>query len=132
MKLNTSPENQSRLHRIQNEHRASPTPAEKHVMGLLTELSEPFIFEKGIFTSRTFFLVDFYLPKPRKLCLEIDGGYHKGQLYYDTMRDNFIRNERKMEVLRITNEVAQTLNAPDLLALINAVGRTKRKRSPNG
>lgn len=123
MKLNTSPENQSRMYRLQNEHRLEPTLSELHVMGLLKELGERYIFEKGVFTDRTFFLVDFYLPKPRKLCLEIDGGYHKAQLYYDTMRDNFLRKERKMKVLRITNEVAETLNAKELLALINAASR---------
>lgn len=89
-------------------------------MALLSELGERFVFEKGVFATHSFFLVDFYLPRPRKLCLEIDGGYHKGQLYYDTMRDNFLRNERKMKVLRITNEVAETMNAKELLALINA------------
>lgn len=120
MSLNTSPDNHSRMCRLQNEHRSEPTEAEKHVMGLLTELGERHVFEKGVFATRTFFLVDFYLPRPRKLCLEIDGGYHKQQLYYDTQRDNFLRNERKMKVLRITNEVAMTLNAQDLLKLIDA------------
>ncbi len=116
------------MRRLQNEHRSEPTPSELHIMGLLKELGERYVFEKGVFTNRTFFLVDFYLPKPRKLCLEIDGGYHKLQLHYDTVRDNFLRNERKMEVLRITNEVADTLSANELLALINAVSRRVRRK----
>jgi very-short-patch-repair endonuclease len=107
--------------RTQNENRHDITPSEQHVMDLLTELGERFIFEKAVFATHTFFLIDFYLPKPRKLCIEIDGPYHAKQVWYDRQRDEFLTKERKMKVLRITNERADRLNKNQLLELINAL-----------
>lgn len=123
MKLNTSAENHSRMLRTQNENRRDITPSEKHVMELLEELGERYIFEKAVFATHSFFLIDFYLPRPRKLCLEIDGLYHKDQVWYDNQRDKFLCEDRKMKVLRITNEVADKMTASELLNKIEAACR---------
>lgn len=98
-------------------------------MRLLDQLKERYIFEKAIFAERSFFLIDFYLPKPRKLCIEIDGSWHYGRESYDAARDEFITNKRKMKMLRITNAVANKLTAESLLRFIDrACGRTRQRR----
>lgn len=119
--LNYSRENQSLMVKRQKENRGEPTPAEAHIIALLDTMGEHYVFEKGIFTAHKFFLVDFYFPKPRKLCLEIDGAYHDSpaQMAKDKARDKFIRTKRKMRVSRITNEHALSLTAQQLLNIIS-------------
>lgn len=119
--LNYSRENQSLMVKRQKENRSEPTPAEAHVIGLLDTMGERYVFEKGLFTAHKFFLVDFYFPKPRKLCLEIDGAYHDSpaQKAKDKTRDKFIRTKRKMKVKRITNDHALSLTAQQLFNLIS-------------
>jgi very-short-patch-repair endonuclease len=96
-----------------------PTPQEQHVMALLTELGEHFIFEKGFMTDRTFYIADFYLPKPRKVIIEIDGNHHKAQRAYDQARDNFLKRERKIKrIIRISNEYAMGLDAKALYDIL--------------
>ena len=56
-------------------------------------------------TNRKFYIVDFYLPKPVKLVIEIDGEYHKNRQAYDTERDRYFREVRNINVLRIPNEL---------------------------
>lgn len=121
--LNTSRANQSLLARRRNKNRKSPTPAESHVKSLLDDLGEKYIFEKGLMTEKRFYLVDFYFPKPRKLCLELDGPCHELRKHYDAVRDNFICTKRKMRVLRISNEHALGLNKEKLLALLSLNSR---------
>lgn len=96
-----------------------PTEAELHVKSLLDKLGERYIFNKGFCTNTRFFIVDFYIKRRRKLCLEIDGKYHEDQRWYDESRDWFLRTYRKVRVLRITNEVAMNLDSKSLLKLIS-------------
>lgn len=117
--LNTSPENQSLLAKRRNELLARQTPAERHIEKLLCELGEKHIPQKGFFTHGSHFIVDFYLPKRRKLCLEIDGEYHAQQLAYDVARDRFLTDVRGFRVRRITNRHALRMDAADLKAFIN-------------
>lgn len=117
-KLNISPDNQSLLMRRRNELLGRPTEAEKHVQSLLETMGENFIPQKGFFTTYRFFFVDFYLPKRRKLCLEIDGAYHKRQPAYDKARDRFLKERRGFRFVRIANDTAMRLTPATLLALI--------------
>jgi very-short-patch-repair endonuclease len=107
--------------RRQNQNRRSKTPAEAYVCSLLDDMRARYQFEKGLLTKKRFYLVDFYFPSPVKLCLEIDGGYHNEpeQRRKDERRDNFIRNKRKMRVVRITNEHAMSLTREQLANLIS-------------
>lgn len=89
-------------------------------MRLLESLGEKYIFEKGFLTEIRFFLVDFYLPKPRKLCIEIDGGCHVGREKYDAERDEFLRTKRKLRIVHLSNQSAFSLNPDSLLRIITA------------
>jgi very-short-patch-repair endonuclease len=116
-KLNLSPENQALLARRRNGLIKRATAPECRIMALLDELGEHYLFQKGFFTDRRFFIVDFYLPKRHKLCLEIDGKSHRHSQEYDKARDAFLRRVRGFRTLRITNESALTIS-PSVLALL--------------
>lgn len=118
--LNFSPSNQQLLGKYKKTLNLSPTPAETHINKLLVEIGEKFIFNKGFYTEKRFFIVDFYIPKRRKLCLEIDGGYHKDQVDYDMWRDRFLETKRGFRVKRLTNEDALRMNSRSLLGFISA------------
>ncbi len=49
-------------------------------------------------------IADFYLPKPHKLIVEIDGKYHEGRVLKDIGRDKFFKEERSIDTIRFTNE----------------------------
>lgn len=131
VRLDLSPRTMGLLMRRQHENRREKTPAEAHVFELLESLGIKYVFEKGVLRKHSFYLVDFYFPKPRKLCLEIDGKYHDTpeQRIKDRNRDNFIRNKRNMRVLRITNEQAFALNAEQLMALIDGPAGKRATRA---
>ena len=92
------------------------TPAEKHVRSLLDEMGIRYTFQKVFCTEKRFFIVDFYLPKPHKLCLELDGSSHRNRWKYDAWRDEFLVRVRKLRVYRMPNENALELNAQGLKA----------------
>lgn len=118
--LNLTPDNRSLASKRQKENRANPTPAEAHVMKLLDELGEQYIFEKIFLTTRRFYLVDFYLPKPRRIALEIDGESHDRTKAYDLERDNYLTTQRYVRrMVRISNETALSLNAEELILVIS-------------
>lgn len=120
-KLNVSPQNMGRAMICQKQNRREMTGAERHVAGLLSSIGERFTFEKVVLTKVSFYLVDFYLPKPRKLCIEVDGEYHLKQIEKDARRDAFLRNVRRMRVLRITNAEAFSMTKDSLFEAINRV-----------
>lgn len=121
MVLNLSPENQSLLATRRNRLLTRQTPAEMHVGALLTQLGIRHMPQKGFFTATAHFIVDFYLPKPMRICLEIDGGYHLDaeQVAYDARRTAYLENERGFLVLRLTNEQALALDANSLFGFLN-------------
>ncbi len=116
--LNTSPANQSLLAKRRGVQLAKQTEAEKHIQGLLVSLGVQFHAQKGFFTPHSHFIVDFYLPKHRKLCLEIDGGYHAHQVAYDKARDLFLTKERGFRVKRVANSDALAMDKESLASLI--------------
>ena len=117
-KLNTSRENQSLSSRRRDRLVKHATLPELRIVRLLTELGERFIFQKSFFTNYRFFIVDFYIKRRHKLCLEIDGKLHEKTGAYDELRDSFLTEFRKVRVLRITNERAMKITKAQLLKLI--------------
>lgn len=87
---------------------------------MLVELGERFFPQKGFCSRKGHFIVDFYLPKRRKLCLEVDGGYHSNptQTEYDRRRTEFLVCVRGFRVVRISSVDAMKIDASGLLALI--------------
>jgi very-short-patch-repair endonuclease len=89
----------------------TPTKAEAAMETLLKEVGVRYIPQKGFFKDlNTFFIVDFYLPRPHKLVIEVDGKYHEDRRDYDTRRDEYLKS-RGFRVLRIKNE--EILNTID-------------------
>ncbi len=114
------PGHQALMYKFQRENRANPTPSELRIMNLLQEMGERFVFEKGFYTYNSFYLVDFYLPKPRKVCLEIDGPIHENRLSYDFQRDTWLMRVRRIRaIIRIKNEDAMKITKEELNELIN-------------
>lgn len=118
--LNLSPKNKSLMMRRSNQLKLSPTASELRVKSLLESSGVRFMFQKGFCNNCSHFIVDFYFPKPRRLCLEIDGPIHntKSQRDYDLVRDLFLRNERGLRVIRLLNREADCISTEQLLTLI--------------
>lgn len=77
------------------------------------------IFQKGFIAKDGFCIVDFYLPKPFKLCIEIDGDYHNEpvQQWKDLRRTKYLKS-RGFDVIRLTNEQAHNLSCAEIRTLI--------------
>lgn len=88
------------------------TPSEKLFMLMLDTSGIQYIFQKGFINGGGYYIVDFYIPKPYKLCIEIDGGYHQTskQILYDKRKDRYLKEERGFKVLRINNEDVGVFN----------------------
>jgi len=75
-----------------------------------------YIFQKGFFVGDFYCIVDFYIPKPYKICVEIDGGYHqtKEQIKRDYAKDKYLKS-RGFKIVRINNEDVESYNVKDLV-----------------
>jgi len=98
-----------------------PTKAELYIKQLLEQMGEEFCFQKGFFNQTTHYIVDFYLKRRKKLCLEVDGGYHntQSQICYDKRRDKFLTEVRGFRVKRISNEQALCMSHSDLARVLS-------------
>lgn len=78
-----------------------------------------FKFQRGFIKGGYFAIVDFYIPS-RKICIEIDGEYHREpeQQRKDRHRDNWLRTVRKLKVRRITNEQAIKMTIQEVRHLV--------------
>lgn len=119
-KLDATKANQRRMARYRRILIVRATPAELRIKKLFEGLREKAIFQKGFFAYRNFIIVDFYLPKRRKLCLEIDGPYHQKQeqVEADKLRDTYLRDKRGFRVKRMSNDIALTISPKELLEVI--------------
>ncbi len=117
MKLNFTAQKQSLMLRRRHDLLKRMTPAELHVKALLEALPVKFTPQKCFSTEKSFFIVDFYLPAPVRLCLEIDGGYHEAQEEFDAWRTRLL-TLRNVRVARLTNAQAIALNAESLAEFI--------------
>lgn len=86
------------------ELRVKATVSELKFKAKLEEAGYRFMFQKG-FVAGYHCIVDFYLPKPYKLCVEVDGGYHDNpeQIAKDQIKDRYLRS-RGLRIARIKNE----------------------------
>jgi very-short-patch-repair endonuclease len=118
--INKSPKNMSLMMSCAAGMRKRPTGSELRVKSLLESMGIRFMFQKGFCNHHTHFIVDFYFPRPRRLCLEIDGPIHdtKSQHDYDLVRDTFLRNERGVRVIRLLNCEADRITSKELETLI--------------
>lgn len=96
------------------------TLAELHVVKLLEENKLKFIFQKGFISGKNFCIVDFYLPKPYRICIEIDGSYHSlpKQQVRDKNKDFYLQKQRGFKVIHITNEAVLNMNSKQLMSKI--------------
>lgn len=99
--------------------RENPTASELSIKKLLESMGLNFIFQKGFIQGDYYCIVDFYLPKPYRLCIEVDGEYHltEEMIKKDAYRDSYLKS-RGFKVLRITNSRANSISKYDLLNLI--------------
>ena len=102
---------QQRNATYRNELLSKPTDAELVFKARLDKVGIKYMFQKGFIKGDYHCIVDFYLPKPYKLCIEIDGGYHdtEKQKKRDLEKDNYLRS-RGFKVLHIRNEDVETFN----------------------
>ena len=86
--------------------RGNATLAEKRMQGILDELDLRYMFQKGFFASGFHCIVDFYIPKPYKLCIEINGSAHddSSARYRDAAKERYLVNKRGFNFLSVTNE----------------------------
>lgn len=89
----------------------SKTKSEKQFGNILSSFGIKFSEQKGFIRGNGFYIVDFYLPKPFKICIEIDGKIHDlpHVKKRDILKDNYLRKERGFRVIRIKNEFIQSL-----------------------
>ena len=97
--------------------REHSTTAERMFKSLLDKLEIKYIFQKSFIKGNAYVIVDFYLPKPYKLCIEIDGGYHLTQKSKDNRKDEYLKS-RGFKILRFTND---EVNSLDSLRLNNTI-----------
>ena len=111
---------QALCEKFKKQLRKRPTEAELIFESKLKQLHICFMSQKGFIKDPGFYIVDFYLPRPRKLCIEIDGAYHKldEQLKRDKQKDDYLIKERNFKVLRLTNEEAIDISLSDLKQLL--------------
>ncbi len=99
--------------------RLNATPHELKVKSLLDRLGYRYRFQKGFLAGGVMFIADFFLPKPRRLVIEIDGTSHtvKKQAIKDALRDAYFV-ERGFRIVRITNTEVNALTQQELAQLI--------------
>lgn len=112
------------LFKYQKENLNKLTKYEKQFEILLNSINIKYIPQKGFFNNNSFYLIDFYIPKPYKICFEIDGEYHKNQIKYDKERDNFLINIRKFNVIHLPNHIIPSLTKKNIISILS---ETKNK-----
>ena len=101
-----SPPTSDALQRIAEERREHPTPAERALSAILSELDEGAL--DGRFRREWVcggrWIVDFYLPELR-LAIEVDGGYHRStfQQSWDLFKAAELESAG-VSLLRVTND----------------------------
>lgn len=67
------------------------------------------------------FIADFYLPKPYKTIIEIDGSYHDTRVYEDKSRDTFFLQQRGIRTIRFDNSFVLDNSVEYLSSLLNTL-----------
>lgn len=107
---------QSLNHKYSNKLKSNPTKSEVILMKKLDKLKINYMFQKGFVKGDFSTIVDFYLPKPNRLCIEVDGEYHLApkQKSRDYFKDKYLTEERGFKVLRLTNKEAEDITTEEL------------------
>jgi leucyl-tRNA synthetase len=84
---------------------ANKTPAEIKMAEILVSMKVRYKEQKGFIAGDYHCIVDFYLPRPYRLAIEIDGGYHntEDQRRRDDRKEMYLATQ-KVRVLRLTND----------------------------
>ena len=99
------------------------TPMERKAEGYLRQLGISHRSQVGISNGPSFYIMDFHLPKPYRINLEIDGGYHRRQVAYDRKRDHFMTMMRR-RVVRITNEEMEKMSLNEFNIVLEKARQT--------
>lgn len=94
---------------------AKATEAEQAFEKILTDSGLDYKVERAFFKNKaTFCFADFYLGKPYRVVIEIDGEYHleETQIFKDIEKENYLLS-RGYHVIRFSNDMV--LNNPDLV-----------------
>lgn len=99
-------EKQSLCAKRRNQLIKNATKSELLFKDILDNLNIRYLFQKGFTAGKGFYIVDFYLPSPYKICIEIDGGYHNTpiQIFKDKNRTKYLEESRGFKVIRFTND----------------------------
>lgn len=98
------------------------SPGECRINKLLQSIRVRALWQKGFgINFDSFVFVDFYFPKPLRVCLEIDGESHddEKQKLKDRERDNYLCIIRGFRVRRISEHAALTMKANELKKMID-------------
>lgn len=97
------------------------TRHELKICAMLDRLELPYKFQKGFVAKGVMYIADFYLSKPWKMVIEIDGASHlsKAQQRIDGMRDRYFIETRRLRVLRMTNKEVEKCSLHELMSRID-------------
>lgn len=89
----------------------NPTKSESKFKAILDSFGIKNLPQKGFISGNGFYIVDFYLPKPFKICIEIDGEIHNTIKCKckDIRKDFYLSKERGFKVIRIKNKDVNSL-----------------------
>lgn len=113
----TIKDKQKTLFSRQRQLRIKPTKYELIFKNFLIEIGVDFIFQKAFIAKDYYCIVDFYIPKPYKIVIEIDGEYHNNnsQILKDKKRDDYLTRVRGFSVIRIKNQDVNSLETKMLI-----------------
>lgn len=100
--------------------RKRPTGAEAEFEKKLEAIGVEYEFQRVVRYGGLDFIYDFHIKKPRKLFVEIDGGYHQTdtQRQTDRIKDFICQKRLYQPIIRLTNEQAITITEEELERLI--------------
>ena len=91
----------SKLRKVANEMRSSPTLAEKEMWDFLRKYFPQYDFNRQVPMDQ--FIVDFYC-REKNLVIEVDGEIHDSQKERDAERDNILTIKFGLRILRFKNQ----------------------------
>ena len=100
---------------LEEKRKQRTTEAESALSSILVNIGVPYIKEKSFVKRDKIYVVDFFIPKPYLIAIEVDGGYHKlpKQVELDKERSEFLRIHYKVHTIRIRNE--EILQKPEIV-----------------
>lgn len=103
------------------------TRAEAAVAALLKQAGIRYFAQKGFIAGDNFCIADFYLPRPYRIVIEVDGPYHAlpSQVARDKNKDAYYKG-RGLRVFRLSNGRAMSMTKEELLGIINKMKMAKR------